>query len=213
MKKKLYLTLECTAFFVGIPLLLWWAKERTLLMLALWVGTLLCGLYLHRHKAWPWRTLFAVDKPYLKLMLLRFVPLAIGLWLLAWWVAPHSLFSFPLQRPQTWAMVMLLYPPLSVVPQEVISRVFFHKRYAPVFQKQGHMIVASGLFFGLTHLTLMHWLPIVICVVGGMLFAHTYVRTKSLLMVSIEHALFGMWVFTLGLGIYFYTGYAWGMGG
>ena len=35
---------------------------------------------------------------------------------------------------------------------------------------------------------------------GGLLFAFTFYKTKSTLMVSIEHAIYGCWLFTVGMG-------------
>ncbi len=45
-------------------------------------------------------------------------------------------------------------------------------------------------------------------IVGGWIFASRYRRTRSLFTVSVEHALYGMLVFTVGLGQYFYHGAA-----
>ena len=39
---------------------------------------------------------------------------------------------------------------------------------------------------------------------GGWLFARRYQRTRSLLTVSVEHALYGVLIFTIGLGDLFY---------
>ena len=41
---------------------------------------------------------------------------------------------------------------------------------------------------------------------GGYIFASTYKKTKSLLIVSIEHALYGNTIFFLGLGWFFWGG-------
>jgi hypothetical protein len=35
---------------------------------------------------------------------------------------------------------------------------------------------------------------------GGVLFALTYNKTRSTLLVSIEHAIYGSWLFTVGMG-------------
>jgi hypothetical protein len=35
---------------------------------------------------------------------------------------------------------------------------------------------------------------------GGGIFAITFFRTRSLLLTSVEHALYGSWLFTLGIG-------------
>jgi len=41
---------------------------------------------------------------------------------------------------------------------------------------------------------------------SGWLFADTYRRSESLLAASIEHALYGGFLFTVGLGRHFYNG-------
>jgi len=41
---------------------------------------------------------------------------------------------------------------------------------------------------------------------GGVLIAKTYQDTESLIISSIEHALYGTFIFTIGLGKYFYYG-------
>jgi hypothetical protein len=43
--------------------------------------------------------------------------------------------------------------------------------------------------------------------VGGLLFAYTFTRARSLPLVALEHGLWGDWLFTLGLGSYFYGGH------
>jgi CAAX protease family protein len=45
--------------------------------------------------------------------------------------------------------------------------------------------------------------------VAGLLFASTYERSRSTLLVSIEHALYGDVVFTVGLGSLFYSSARW----
>ncbi|MDJ0818534.1 MAG: hypothetical protein QNJ58_20170 [Desulfobacterales bacterium] len=41
---------------------------------------------------------------------------------------------------------------------------------------------------------------------GGVLFAKTYEETGSLIISGIEHALYGGFIFTIGLGKHFYYG-------
>ncbi|HXB22539.1 MAG TPA: hypothetical protein VNV88_14225 [Candidatus Solibacter sp.] len=42
--------------------------------------------------------------------------------------------------------------------------------------------------------------------IGGLLFALTYQQSGSLLLACIEHAIFGNFIFTIGLGQFFYHG-------
>ena len=66
---------------------------------------------------------------------------------------------------------------------------------------------SSAGVFALAHLVLGNWQAPVLAWCGGLLFAWTYWRTRSLLLVTLEHGLWGNWLFTLGLGRYFYGGH------
>jgi membrane protease YdiL (CAAX protease family) len=68
------------------------------------------------------------------------------------------------------------------------------------------MVFASALAFALVHLVFRNPIAPPLSLVGGLLFAATYERTGSSLVATIQHALFGCWVFTVGLGWYFYHG-------
>ena len=52
----------------------------------------------------------------------------------------------------------------------------------------------------------MNELAVVLTLVGGWLFARTYLRTRSLLATAVEHAAYGCLLFTVGLGRWFVTG-------
>jgi membrane protease YdiL (CAAX protease family) len=99
---------------------------------------------------------------------------------------------------------MLLYPLLSVYPQELLYRGFFFHRYAPLFGSGRGMLLASALSFGFVHIIFRNTLAVFLCVSGGLLFALTYNQSGSLLLACLEHALFGNFLFTIGLGQFFY---------
>lgn len=119
---------------------------------------------------------------------------------------PDRFLAFPRERPTVWALVMVLYPVLSVYPQEVVWRIFFHHRYGGILPGQRSMIAASALAFGVMHIIFQNWPAVVLSTIGGVFFAHTYERTRSAAAVWFEHALYGCAVFTIGLGVYFYGG-------
>ena len=112
------------------------------------------------------------------------------------------LFDLPADRPLLWAAVLLTYP-LSVYPQELVFRTFFFARYSLIFPRQDHMILASALSFGWAHIFYGHRLSMVLAFVGGLFFAATYARTRSLRLVFLEHTLYGSLLFTVGLGSFF----------
>jgi membrane protease YdiL (CAAX protease family) len=68
------------------------------------------------------------------------------------------------------------------------------------------MIVASAAAFAFLHIIFRNSLAVALTFAGGLLFSARYAETSSLATSSFEHALYGCWLFTLGLGQYFYHG-------
>ena len=128
--------------------------------------------------------------------------LAVGVYL----VEPRHLFDLPRNSPWRWALVMLLYPTLSVVPQELVFRTFFFHRYGRLFGSPWVTTVASAVAFSWAHIVLANGLAIALTLLGGWLFARTYLRTRSLVATAVEHAAYGCFLFTVGLGRWFVTG-------
>jgi membrane protease YdiL (CAAX protease family) len=120
--------------------------------------------------------------------------------------APEEFLGLPRERPRLWVVIMIFYPLLSVYPQEVIFRAFFFHRYGPILGNSARLIAVNALAFGLAHAMFRNGIAVGLTTVGGALFAWTYSRTRSLPLVSLEHALYGCFIFTVGLGEYFYTG-------
>lgn len=119
---------------------------------------------------------------------------------------PETLFLFPRRRPQVWLGVFLLYPALSALPQEIMYRTFFFHRYRPLFANRWAFIAVNGILFGWSHIIVHNLTAIVLATVGGVLFAHSYERTRSTALVTVEHALYGDAVFTVGIGGMFVNG-------
>ncbi|MEV6848978.1 CPBP family intramembrane glutamic endopeptidase [Actinoplanes sp. NPDC051411] len=112
------------------------------------------------------------------------------------------LFDLPRQQPLLWLAVLIFYPLASVYPQELIYRAFLMHRYSPAF---GRTVAPAGaLAFGYAHLLFGNLIAVVATLAGGWLFARRYRQTRSLLVVSVEHALYGATIFTIGLGRFFY---------
>ena len=126
--------------------------------------------------------------------------------LLVWRLRPQLLFGFVRTHPLFWAAVMLLYPALSVYPQGIIYRVFFFERYRALFPGTAALIVASAAAFGYAHIIFRSPWPVALTFLAGLLFAWRYQSTESLLVSALEHALWGCYAFTVGLGILFYHG-------
>lgn len=139
-------------------------------------------------------------------ILLQFLLAVPGLVLLLWLFRPSLLWSLMMHQPRIWLLVMVAYPLVSVLPQELVYRVFFFERYQPLFGRGTLMILASAVAFGCAHLVFRSWPSVVLTLIGGVLFAVSYHRNVSWLMASVEHALYGCALFTIGFGQYFLDG-------
>ena len=60
--------------------------------------------------------------------------------------------------------------------------------------------------FAYMHIVFRNPWAMVLSLPAGMLFYARYRETRSLMVSSLEHALYGCFVFSIGLGVYFYQG-------
>ena len=127
---------------------------------------------------------------------------------LTWYLYPEKLFSFIINKPHIYLLIAFFYPLFSVLPQEFLYRTFFFDRYKSLFKSERYLMWSSVVLFAFLHLIYMNLIAVVLSFAGGYLFAHTFRRTKSLLPVVIEHYLYGMLIFTIGLVDFFYINLA-----
>jgi membrane protease YdiL (CAAX protease family) len=119
---------------------------------------------------------------------------------------PHQLFDYVRRTPAFWAVLMVMYPILSVYPQGIVYRAFFFERYRGLFSNPRILIGMSAVAFSFAHIIFGNPIAVAFTLIGGVLFAWRYSATGSLLTSAFEHALYGCWMFTIGLGAYFYHG-------
>ena len=120
--------------------------------------------------------------------------------LYVWLTDKEQLFVVLKTKPLFWFIILMVYSFLSVYPQELLYRTFYFKRYGSLIKNQNLFIFINAVIFSLGHLFFRNYLVIILTFLGGLLFAFTYSKTKSTLLVSIEHALYGCWLFTVGMG-------------
>lgn len=199
--------LECCILFIGIPALMYFSGPFRVLPF-LWLFALGCGIVLFRDpnfdRANLWRSVSLSAG--LKSVAIHFVAGTVILSLLVYLLAPQLLFGLIKQRPLLWLLIIIFYPLLSVYPQELIYRTYFFHRYQALFPQKWVFLVLNGLLFGYMHIIFHNWIAVSLTAIGGIIFALTYQRFRSTLLVSIEHALFGGLLFTIGLGQFFYSG-------
>ena len=117
-----------------------------------------------------------------------------------WFTDASALFYVPRTNLPLFVMILLVYTFLSVWPQEIIYRTFFFKRYEELFRSKPLFIFINAILFSLAHLFFRNTLVLVLTFIGGLIFGFTYLKFRSTTLVSIEHALYGNWLFTVGMG-------------
>lgn len=131
---------------------------------------------------------------------LKFLIITIITIFFVWFTDKGNLFTVVLNKPKLWVLILLFYSLFSVYPQELIYRTFFFKRYQSIFKNEKVFIFINAILFSMAHLFFKNTLVLVLTFIGGVLFAITFKNTKSTLLVSIEHSIYGCWLFTVGMG-------------
>ncbi|QTE21881.1 CPBP family intramembrane glutamic endopeptidase [Polaribacter cellanae] len=139
-------------------------------------------------------------KNFWRTTLLKFLVIVILTTVFVWLTDAANLFAIVLNKPIKWLIFLLIYAVFSVYPQEILFRTFFFKRYKSLFKDETLFLFINAILFSLAHLFFRNTIVIIIAFIGGLLFAITYKKTKSTSLVSIEHAIYGCWLFTVGMG-------------
>jgi len=203
--RKLFLALEFIVLFLVVPAIVFYDLLPFSKIGILLGFTLFCAYILwrdgrfNRRKLWNTRGL----RKSIRGILVRFIPAAVFLTIIIAMLDPDHLFGMVRNDLNTWLIIIIAYPLLSVYPQEVIYRGFVFHRYEALFPKQRFMIHVNALSFGYLHIIFGNYPAIFLTYGAGYLFARTYAETKSLLAVSVEHALYGILIFTIGFDQYF----------
>ncbi len=199
---------EFVALFVMIPYLYYLRLFPIPVLLFLWILSGITTLYLWRHPKVKMKDLFRWNVPKEKLIFIlkRFVILAVLASLAVYLFAPDHFMDFPINRTRVWFVVLVFYPIFSVIPQSLIYRIFFEKRYRVLFSKPSYFIIGGAATFSFMHLIYDNWIAVIMTFIGGIFFLKTYLDSRSFLLSCFEHALYGCLMFTIGLGRFFYLG-------
>jgi len=207
-RRRWPLIIEFLLIFFLLPSVLLVIPFKIYKIPILLVMALICGWLLWRDPLFD-QSRFRLPrplKPFLKRVVFKAVVVAILLSMGLLVFAPEKIFSFPRSKTGLWLIVMVIYPFLSALPQELIYRAFLFHRYQPIFPGEGQMALASVTAFAFMHIIFGNAIAPLLTIPGGYLFCRTYARTGSLPAAAIEHAAYGDIVFTVGLGVYFYNG-------
>jgi len=162
-----------------------------------------------RSTLWGWRRAKPALPRILSLWALNAALLLGATWLLCYHtsVLPKEAFlRLPREIPLLLLAIWLLYPIWSAFPQEITHRVFFYHRYAALIPNRTALLITNAAAFSWMHALFWNIPALIMTFFGGLFFAWTYQRSRSALAAGIEHALYGNWVFTTGLGWFVYAG-------
>jgi membrane protease YdiL (CAAX protease family) len=205
---KLYLATEFVVLYVGLPCTMLFRLIPRVPLALVAVACITCALALSLDPDFNKLFLWNVEGALVHLPSAVFTFVVVGLVFTAVvaWLLPEQLFALPRKAPVRWAIFMVLYPILSVYPQELIYRSFLFHRYGSLFATDTARIVASALAFAFGHVFFRApWVAMSLTFIGGLLFSYRYTVSHSLLLASIDHALFGQLMFTVGLHKFFFS--------
>jgi membrane protease YdiL (CAAX protease family) len=209
VSNKFFISIEFALLCIALPTYIWATNSGEQMFAFLWVAFAYTAIILWRLKhisirdEWRWS---AVNWDNIKPMLIRWVIATILICGFTWFYEPSRLFFIPREAPHIIPFLLLAYPILSALPQEFIFCSFFMKRYGQYIKSDWTKIIISAIVFGYAHMLFLNWVAPVFSFFGGVIFAYTYLKTKSLALVTIEHSLYGNSIFLAGIGYYFYSG-------
>jgi len=205
----IYRAIELFILAVALPTWVIVNRQAPWMFNYLWGATVYCGV-VHRlvsrekfRTLWKWD---AVDWANLRPMLVRWAILTVVMGLLTYVLFPDKFLALADRDPRFLLLLFVLYPILSALPQEFIFCTFIFRRYRSWFGEGRLMILVSTIIFAYAHVLFINWVAPIVSFVGGLIFACTYAKTRSLSLVSIEHGLYGNSLFFWGLGWFFYGG-------
>lgn len=125
---------------------------------------------------------------------------------IAMFVLPNrGWFLLPQYNMGLWLAVMILYPVISVLPQEIIWRFHLLENTKNIMPNRNIRIIVSALLFGWVHIIFGTVFAVIATIYLGLQLAYAYYQGhKSFWVVWVEHSLAGQIAFTIGLGVYFY---------
>ena len=193
LNNNLYKIVELALLSSILPYLVLVLKFYNLVLPILWLVTLYCIIifYLKENNInYKLKNIFNINRLVLIKIIIRWIIFSAILLLITYYFFNEKFFIIQKNNPEILWKIMLLYPIFSALPQEFIFCKFFFFRYKSIFKSNLNLTIASA----------------VLSLIGGFLFANTYRKHRSLLLVSIEHGLYGNTLFFVGLGWYFWGG-------
>ncbi len=193
--------LEFFFIFLILPFAILFLDSSVIVFLTLYLVFTLSLVILYFDKSFSFTSLRKkVDWKFIIIFSLIFLSLSFFYVIL---VDKDLLFIFPKTNFELWLLVILIYPFLSVIPQEIVYRVFFFQRYFPNERSFYFLTLLNMIVFSYGHIVFNNVHAILITAIVSPIFTYAYLK-KSFFTCIVLHALGGQIIFTLGLGKYFF---------
>ena len=193
--------LEFFFIFFILPSAIFFLDSSIIVFLTLYLVFTLSIVILYFDKSFSFTSLRKkVDWKFIIIFSLIFLSLSFFYVIL---VDKDLLFIFPKTNFELWLLVILIYPFLSVIPQEIVYRVFFFQRYFPNERSFYFLTLLNMIVFSYGHIVFNNVHAILITAIVSPIFSYAYLK-KSFFTCIVLHALGGQIIFTLGLGKYFF---------
>jgi membrane protease YdiL (CAAX protease family) len=201
LQKNGYVWVELLTLFFVLPILLGFPIPTIAKVSLVIIGLLYIIFIALKLKLIPSSSLLAINsKVQWEIFFIRFLAIGTTTTLIMVFVAPENLFIVVKEKPLMWIGIIVFYCIFSVYPQELLYRSFFFNRYKNIVKSENSLLLLNILAFPLAHLLFNNFLVLPVTLIGGALFAITYQKSKSVMLTSIEHAVYGCWIYTLGMG-------------
>ena len=197
---------EFAALYLAVPLAIAVALPPRRMFAALAAATVLGLVLLAATGTFRWSELVRGWRrvPWGQALAVVAAVLATGVALLTT-LRPEALWALPRHNPGLMLAIWALYPLLSALPQELVFRALFFHRYALILPRGRAAIALNAAIFSFAHLMYWSWVVAVLTFVGGWFFARAYLK-RGFPSAWVLHAAAGNALFTVGMGVYFYSG-------
>ena len=197
---------EFLLLFFGIPLWIYLDKDFIHPSIIILPVLVFIFLLLRRSTDFQWKELWHWNIS--SSMLVKHGLILLGCSLLTlgyvWFFEPGNLFNLPRANPWIFVAMCFFYPVFSAFGQEIIYRTFLYRRYKKLLPKDWHFVLASGITFSFMHVVYYDPVSMLLTLIGGLYFARVYQLSRSVLFTSVLHGLYGIMIFGLGMGQYFW---------
>jgi len=200
-----FVAAELLILSILIPSVIFFFKLAAYILFILW-AILVYTILVYRYVGSRQEIVVKFDLRTVVVVVCRWVVATIILLILVYQVFPDKLFIIQENNPGLIWKILIFYPVFSALPQEFIFCKFFFHRYRCFFGDGVLMVAMSAFAFCVAHILFLNWVAPILGLMAGILFANTYMKTRSLAMVALEHSLYGNALFALGLGWYFWGG-------